>query len=62
MCRALQDCDPSRRFLGQLVISAETVRTHVRNAMARLGAHTRAQLVAKVLCAEHAIHPSRLGG
>jgi PAS domain S-box-containing protein len=46
----------------KLYISPSTVRTHVRNAMARLGAHTRAQLVAKVLCAEHAIHPSRLGG
>ncbi len=30
----------------QLHISSETVRTHVRNAMSRLGAHTRAQLVA----------------
>jgi PAS domain S-box-containing protein len=46
----------------KLYISPSTVRTHVRNAMARLGAHTRAQLVAKVLCAEHAIHPSRLSG
>lgn len=46
----------------KLYISPSTVRTHVRNAMARLGAHTRAQLVAKVLCAEHAIHPSRISG
>ncbi len=46
----------------KLFISPSTVRTHVRNAMARLGAHTRAQLVAKVLCAERAIQPSRLGG
>lgn len=46
----------------QLYISPSTVRTHVRNAMARLGAHTRAQLVAKVLCAENAIHPSRISG
>lgn len=46
----------------QLYISPSTVRTHVRNAMARLGAHTRAQLVAKVLCAEKAIHPSRVSG
>ena len=46
----------------KLYISPSTVRTHVRNAMARLGAHTRAQLVAKVLCAERAIHPSSLGG
>jgi DNA-binding CsgD family transcriptional regulator len=30
----------------QLGISAETVRTHVRNAMNKLGAHTRAQAIA----------------
>jgi DNA-binding NarL/FixJ family response regulator len=29
-----------------LHISSSTVRTHVRNAMSKLGAHTRAQLVA----------------
>jgi PAS domain S-box-containing protein len=46
----------------RLYISPSTVRTHVRNAMARLGAHTRAQLVAKVLCAEKAIHPAHLAG
>ena len=46
----------------RLYISPSTVRTHVRNAMARLGAHTRAQLVAKVLCAEQAMHPVHLGG
>jgi DNA-binding CsgD family transcriptional regulator len=46
----------------KLYISPSTVRTHVRNAMARLGAHTRAQLVAKVICAENAIHRSRLSG
>ncbi len=32
-----------------LVISNETVRTHVRNAMAKTGARTRAQLVAMAL-------------
>jgi PAS domain S-box-containing protein len=32
-----------------LHISPETVRTHVRNAMGKLGAHTRAELVAKAL-------------
>ena len=41
-------------------ISPETVRTHVRNAMARLGAHTRAQLVAIVLCTEQAVHSACL--
>jgi PAS domain S-box-containing protein len=40
----------------ELFISVETVRTHVRNAMAKLGAHTRAQLVAIVLGSEDAIH------
>ncbi len=44
----------------RLYISPSTVRTHVRNAMGRLGAHTRAQLVAKVLCAEKAIYPAHL--
>jgi hypothetical protein len=32
------------------------VRTHVRNAMSKLGARTRAHLVAIVLCSEHAVH------
>jgi DNA-binding NarL/FixJ family response regulator len=32
-----------------LHVSPATVRTHVRNAMAKLGAHTRAQLVAVVM-------------
>jgi len=32
-----------------LVISKETVRTHVRNAMGKTGAKTRAQLVALAL-------------
>jgi PAS domain S-box-containing protein len=44
----------------QLHISPETVRTHIRNAMARLGAHTRAQLVAIALCTDQAVHSSRL--
>jgi PAS domain S-box-containing protein len=44
----------------ELHISPETVRTHVRNAMSRLGAHTRAQLVAIVLCTEKAMHRPRL--
>lgn len=33
----------------RLFISSETVRTHVRNAMRKLGAHTRAQAVAAAL-------------
>ncbi|MGO9763886.1 MAG: helix-turn-helix transcriptional regulator [Solirubrobacteraceae bacterium] len=45
----------------ELHISPETVRTHVRNAMSRLGAHTRAQLVAIVLCTDQAFHSAHLG-
>jgi DNA-binding CsgD family transcriptional regulator len=32
-----------------LSLSPATVRSHVRNAMVKVGAHTRAQLVALVL-------------
>ena len=39
----------SPQIASELVISPETVRTHVRNAMAKLGARTRAQLVAIAL-------------
>ncbi len=46
----------------ELHISPETVRTHVRNAMSRLGAHTRAQLVAIVLCTDQTVHGSRVLG
>jgi PAS domain S-box-containing protein len=34
---------------GQMVLSQATIRTHVRNAMAKVGAHTRAHLVALAL-------------
>jgi DNA-binding NarL/FixJ family response regulator len=40
---------------AELHVSPETVRSHVRNAMGKLDVHTRAQLVAVVLCAEHAL-------
>jgi PAS domain S-box-containing protein len=40
----------------ELHISPETVRTHVRNAMSKLGARTRAQLVANALSTERAVH------
>jgi DNA-binding CsgD family transcriptional regulator len=37
------------QIAAQLVLSPETVRTHVRNAMAKLGASTRSQAVALAL-------------
>jgi PAS domain S-box-containing protein len=37
------------QIAAELHISPETVRTHVRNVMEKVGAHTRAHLVAKVL-------------
>jgi PAS domain S-box-containing protein len=40
----------------ELHVSPETVRTHVRNAMSKLGAHTRAQLVAIALRDDRSIH------
>ena len=45
----------------QLHVSPETVRTHVRNAMSKLGAHTRAQLVATALCTDRTLHLPHLG-
>jgi PAS domain S-box-containing protein len=44
----------------ELHISPETVRTHVRNAMAKLDVHTRAQLVAVVMCDESTLDLLRL--
>jgi PAS domain S-box-containing protein len=41
---------------AELGISYETVRTHVRNAMTKLGARSRAHLVAKALGDAH-VHP-----
>lgn len=44
------------QIASELHVSPETVRTHVRNAMAKLGAHTRAQLVAIALSTDGTIH------
>jgi PAS domain S-box-containing protein len=44
---ALGEAGPE--IAAELGIANETVRTHVRNAMAKLGARSRAQLVAKAL-------------
>jgi PAS domain S-box-containing protein len=40
---------------AELSISHDTVRTHVRNAMAKVGARSRAELVAKALGHGHAL-------
>ena len=42
----------TNRIADALSVSPETVRTHVRNAMRKLGVHTRAQLVAVCLTLE----------
>jgi PAS domain S-box-containing protein len=47
--------DDTAAIAQRLVISPATVRTHVRNAMTKLGAKTRAQLVANGLLREDAI-------
>jgi PAS domain S-box-containing protein len=39
----------SRQIAQELTVSTETVRTHIRNALAKTGTRTRAQLVAKVM-------------
>ena len=40
----------SREIADDLFVTTETVRTHVRNAMAKTGTRTRAHLVAAVIC------------
>jgi len=44
-----------------LHVSPATVRTHVRNSMAKLGAHTRAQLVALALAGDEALGVTHAG-
>jgi DNA-binding CsgD family transcriptional regulator len=41
-----------REIAETLFLSPETVRTHVRNAMDRVGARTRAHLIAVALAGE----------
>ena len=45
---------------SDLHISKETVRTHVRNAMVKLNARTRAQLVALVMSTDGQLHLPRV--
>ena len=42
-----------QEIADELVIAHETVRTHIRSAMGRLGARSRAHLVAKALAEGH---------
>jgi PAS domain S-box-containing protein len=44
-----------REIADELNIAHDTVRTHVRNAMGKVGARSRAQLVAKALGDGHAL-------
>jgi PAS domain S-box-containing protein len=53
--RLIADGDSGPEIAAQLHISHDTVRTHVRNAMTKLGARSRAQLVAKSLADGHAL-------
>jgi PAS domain S-box-containing protein len=46
----------TRQIAAELHISPETVRKHVRNLMAKTGAHTRAHLVAKVMAEDDVLH------
>ncbi len=46
----------TREIAQELHVAPTTVRAHVRNAMGKLGARTRAQLVALALCIEDAVH------
>ena len=53
--RLIADGDSGPEIAQRLHISHDTVRTHVRNAMTKLGARSRAQLVAKSLGEGHAL-------
>jgi DNA-binding CsgD family transcriptional regulator len=48
----------TRQIAADLHLSTDTIRSHVRNSMAKIGAHTRAQLVALAL-ADGLIEDSR---
>jgi PAS domain S-box-containing protein len=50
----------TNHIAAQLHISADTVRTHVKNAMAKLQVHTRAQLVASTLCSKNLARAAQL--
>ncbi|MEV4627199.1 helix-turn-helix transcriptional regulator [Micromonospora sp. NPDC049523] len=47
--RLVAEGEPTRRVAGQLGVSAETVETHIRSGMRKLGARTRTEAAALVL-------------
>jgi PAS domain S-box-containing protein len=53
--RLIAEGDSGPEIAERLHISHDTVRTHVRNAMTKLGARSRAQLVAKSLGDGHVL-------
>ena len=53
--RLIADGESGPEIAAELHIAHDTVRTHVRNAMKKVGARSRAHLVAKVLGEGHAL-------
>jgi PAS domain S-box-containing protein len=53
--RMIAHGDSGPEIAAELHIAHDTVRTHVRNAMTKVGARSRAHLVAKVLGEGHAL-------
>ncbi len=53
--RLVADGNTGPEIADELRIAHDTVRTHVRNAMAKVGARSRAHLVAKALGEGHAL-------
>jgi PAS domain S-box-containing protein len=51
----------TRSIAESLYISPETVKSHVRKAMSKLGAHTRAQLVAIAMCSGQIAYVPHMG-
>ena len=53
--RLVADGHSGPEIAEELLISHETVRTHVRNAMTKLGTRSRAHLVAKSIAEGHVL-------
>lgn len=54
--------EPTRRIAGQLGVSGETVETHIRSGMRKLGARTRTEAAALALTQVAAVPAPRAGG